>query len=86
LIPDLCVEVTSPNDLYDDVMGKMQEYFEYGVREVWVVWPPRRQVSVYRSPDDVTILKAGDQLTGGDLLPGFTTSVASLFHRTAATP
>ena len=81
LVPDLAVEVVSPNDLFEDVFAKLEEYFQVGVRLVWIVVPMRRQVQVYDSPTAVRILKEGDELDGGTLLPGFRLSVATIFQR-----
>jgi Uma2 family endonuclease len=81
VVPDLCAEVTSPHDLLDDVLGKVQEYFQYGVRQVWIVWPADRQVYVYRAPRDVTILTAEATLRAHDILPGFEITLEELFSR-----
>jgi Uma2 family endonuclease len=81
VIPDLAVEVVSPNDLLQEVWAKMQEYFQLGVRQVWVVLPAAKQIYVYTSPSEVRILTASEELDGGTLLPGFRLSVATLFKR-----
>jgi Uma2 family endonuclease len=81
VIPDLAVEVLSPNDLWQEVWAKMQEYFRMGVRQVWIILPAAKQVCVYTSPTEVRILTASDELDGGPLLPGFRLPVASLFKR-----
>jgi Uma2 family endonuclease len=86
VVPDLCVEVTSPHDLFDDVSRKLQEYFRYGVKQVWIVWPPERQVHVYDSLNSRRILNDEDMLSGGELLPGFEMSLAELFRRQPGTP
>src|ERR1700709_1460727 len=39
VLPDICVEVVSPNDLADEIETKINEYFEAGVRLVWIVYP-----------------------------------------------
>jgi Uma2 family endonuclease len=84
VVPDLAVEVVSPTDEFSDVVSKVREYFQYGVRRVWVIVPEERQVYVYESPTQVRILAITDILSGGDLFPGFTLPLASLFARTAA--
>jgi Uma2 family endonuclease len=61
--------------------GRVQEYFRYGVRQVWVVWPADRQVYVYRSPRDVTILTGDATLRADDILPGFEITLEELFSR-----
>ena len=81
MVPDLAVEVVSPNDLFQDVFAKMREYFRVGVSQVWIVLPTERQVHVFNSPTDVRILSSSDELDGGTLLPGFRLSVATLFTR-----
>src|SRR4051794_33412595 len=39
VIPDLVVEIVSPDDTADDVNDKVAEYLDVGVRLVWVVSP-----------------------------------------------
>jgi Uma2 family endonuclease len=78
VIPDLVVEVISPGDTFTEVMEKVQEYLEAGVRLVWVVDSRRRAVVVY--PGGHTLAET-DTLTGGDVLPGFAVPVARLFRR-----
>src|SRR5947209_16806821 len=53
VVPDLAVEVISPNDLADELMQKLTEYFQAGVRLVWIVYPRQRLVYVYDSPTHV---------------------------------
>jgi Uma2 family endonuclease len=81
VVPDLAVEVISPNDLFEAVVAKVEEYFQFGVRLVWLFLPRRRQVYVYESPTRVHILTAHEELEGGTLLPGFRQSLAAVFQR-----
>ena len=78
-MPDLVAEVVSPSDDPDDVQAKMKEWLDAGVRLVLVVYPGSRQVAVYRSLREVTILTEGDTLTAEDLLPGFALPITSIF-------
>jgi Uma2 family endonuclease len=48
--PDLVVEVASPSTRRFDIGTKLPVYLRAGVREVWIVDPERRTVSVY-GPD-----------------------------------
>jgi Uma2 family endonuclease len=80
LVPDLAVEVVSPNDLYRDVQDKVDNYLRDGVKLVWVIDPPRGSVTVHRAGiKDLAVLSGDDPLEGGDVIPGFSVSVASLF-------
>jgi Uma2 family endonuclease len=85
IVPDLAVEVISPNELFQDVILKLREYFQYGVRLVWAVVPEAQQVYVYDSPTQVRILTVRDTLTGGMILPDFHLPLASLFQRSPST-
>ena len=78
--PELVVEILSPDDRPGEIKRKIEEYFACGVLLVWVADPRKKTVRVYRSPTDVVTLRAGDILTGGEVLPGFEVPVASLFE------
>jgi Uma2 family endonuclease len=82
IVPDLPIEVVSPHDTHGKLMRKVRKYSRYGVRQVWVLNPGERTVSVYSSPKAVAILGPDDELDGGDVLPGFRVPVATLFRRT----
>ena len=80
LVPDLCVEVVSPNDIYAEVDEKVQRYLSDGVRLVWVVNPRIRSVHVYGDERTPTRrLTAEDTLDGGEILPGLALPVRDLF-------
>jgi len=85
IVPDLAVEVISPNDIFKDVLTKLHEYFQYGVQLVWAVVPEAQQVYVYDSPTQVRILTVRDTLTGSKILPDFHLPLASLFQRSPST-
>src|SRR6266404_1766612 len=48
IAPDLAAEVISPNDLYEEVEAKVEEYLRARVRLVWVLNPRNRSVRVHR--------------------------------------
>ncbi len=77
--PDLVVEVVSPNDGQSYVQRKVLHYLDHGVPLVWVVDPKTRTTTVYRSRQDVCILEADDEITGADILPGFSCRVGEFF-------
>jgi Uma2 family endonuclease len=80
VIPELIVEVISKSNTADGVLKKIDEYFEAGVSIVWVVYPVTEKVYVYESPTRVRILKLGDELDGGTVLPGFRVGLRTLFE------
>jgi len=80
LAPDLAVEVVSKNDRRIEVEAKVADYLRFGVRSVWVALPAQRAVRVYdAAKGSETVLGERNVLDGGDVLPGFTCPVASLF-------
>jgi len=78
--PELVVEVLSPDDSVKELTPKLREYFEAGVRLVWVADPDTRSVKAHRSPMDVRELRGSDRLTGEDVLPDFEVAVETLFE------
>jgi Uma2 family endonuclease len=81
IVPDLAVEVVSPNDVFQNVLNKMREYFNVGVSQVWIVLPTDHEIYVYNTPTSPRVLTAADELDGGALLPGLRLAVGSLFQR-----
>ncbi len=79
-VPDLAIEVVSPTNTADHVLEKIHDYFRAGVARVWVVYPRQKEVYVYASPTRIQVLQLGDDLDGGDLIPGFQLPLAALFE------
>lgn len=80
LAPDLVVEIVSPSDTARYVFDKVMEYLDAGVLMVIVIEPRRRTVSVYGSDRVARVLVEGEELDGGDVLPGFRLPVKDLFR------
>ena len=86
LVPDLVVEVISPNDLMYEVEEKIEKYRAAGVPLIWVVVPPTRSVRIIRGDGSSSTIREGDELSGEGVVPGFRCRVADLFPpRTTAT-
>ncbi len=81
LVPDLAVEVISPSNSASGVQRKVHEYLKAGVTRVWVVYPEQAEVFIYSysTPQQIQVVGVGQDLDGGDLLPGFRLPVAVLF-------
>lgn len=77
--PDLCVEVISPGNTKAEMARKRVEYFQSGCRLVWEFDLRTRTADAYTDPTSATRLTETDTLDGGDVLPGFTLSLAELF-------
>jgi|CXWL01.1.fsa_nt_gi Uma2 family endonuclease len=79
LTPDLAVEVVSISNTPAEMARKRREYFDAGVRLVWIVDPTSQTVAVFSSPQHSVELGLHDSLDGGDVLPGFSLAIAELF-------
>lgn len=81
--PDLAVEVKSPHDSYRQMRDKAEFYLANGVKQVWLVYPEKQIVEIYRADGEIHILTEADTLDGGDVLPGFAMPLAEIFKRSA---
>jgi Uma2 family endonuclease len=79
VVPNLAIEVVSKSNPAEDILDKLEEYFQAGVELVWIVYPRQRRIYVYESPDDVRVVKLSQELDGGKVLPGFRLPLESLF-------
>jgi len=77
--PDLAVEVLSPNDRASELLAKVQDWLGAGCRVVWVIDPATRTVSAYDRPNEMTVYGVSDELTGGQVVPGFRLPIAEIF-------
>jgi Uma2 family endonuclease len=83
VVPDLAVEVVSPNDTMAEVNIKVNEYSRAGVRQVWLIDPGNETAHVYVSPNRIEVLHADDSFDGGDLLPGFRLRLGDLLNESS---
>jgi Uma2 family endonuclease len=76
--PALAVEVLSPDDRPGDVLARVADWLNAGCRLIWVIDPQRNLARVYRADGSAAILSEQDELTGEDVVPGFSCSLASI--------
>jgi Uma2 family endonuclease len=77
-MPDLAVEIKSPDDSLKGLREKAQYYLANGTRMVWLVDPAKR-LAILLTPDDEQILLENESLDGGDVLPGFSLPLREVF-------
>ena len=80
IAPDLTVEILSPANRPQDAQEKVVDYLEFGVRLIWIVDPEGRSATVYRPRTDPFIVREGESLDGGDVLPGLIIALEGLFR------
>lgn len=81
--PDLAVEVAGLSQKQADMDAKARRYLAAGTALVWVLWPERQRVDVWRRDGEgrapAATLAPSDMLDGLDVVPGFTHPVADIF-------
>ncbi len=79
VVPDLVVEVRSPNNSLREIREKALMWLDFGVHLLWVAHPETRTVDVYGIGSSVLTLAEDDTLDGGEVLPGFSCPVRDIF-------
>lgn len=69
--PDLVVEVLSESNTKKEIEQKQLEYFETGVKLLWIIDPMKRTVTIQRPNGTSDILDHKGKLNGDTVLPGF---------------
>jgi Uma2 family endonuclease len=78
--PDLAVEVISPSNRGPLMQRRVSTFLQHGTQQVWLADPVHRTVTIHTS-GSVTTLHEGDEIDGGDLLPGFRLPVSDIFPK-----
>lgn len=80
IVPDMVVEVVSPNDMVYELSLKVEEYLKAGVKLIWVVVPNTKTVRIYRANGSTDELHEAHQLSGESVILGFQCQVSELFR------
>jgi Uma2 family endonuclease len=78
--PELVFEVMSPDDVFRDVMAKVDEYLAAGVLLVYVIDPSREQAMLFQKDSLGTLFGPADAMTFPGVLPDLRIPVGSLFQ------
>lgn len=73
------IEILSDSESHQDVLDKIQDYFDGGVQLVWYIVPKQQKIYVYTSPDESKAYKGTDVISAAPVLPDFQFTVADLF-------
>jgi Uma2 family endonuclease len=77
-MPDLAIEIASPNDSPLAMREKALYYLKHGAKLVWLLFPRKKQIEVHTS-ESVHTLNLEDILDGGDVLPDFNLPLKDIF-------
>ena len=79
VVPNLVVEVVSPNDRASKLERKIERFLQAGVPLLWIIYPDVRIVRIIRGDGSTANLRDGDEISGEDVIPGCSCPVASIF-------
>ena len=84
--PDLVVEVLSKSTQKHDKVDKLAKYEKHGVKEVWIIDPPKQEVLVYilnmwGKYNKPTIYRNSDDILQATVLTKFKISLKDIFSR-----
>lgn len=77
-LPDLAIEVQSPDQTQELLEKKAVYYLAHGTKLVWIVLTDSRQI-ITRTASERGILRDGDRVEGGSVLPGLSIGVTAVF-------
>jgi len=80
ICPDFVVEVRSQADKLPDLLEKMQEYIDNGVRLGWLIDPLEQRVYIYRPGRPVEMQDNPSSVSGDPELLGFVLQVHELWE------
>jgi Uma2 family endonuclease len=73
------IEILSDSEKHEDVLDKIQDYFDGGAQLVWYIVPKRQKIYAYTSPDHSTVFRNDQIITAAPVIPDFSFTVADLF-------
>jgi Uma2 family endonuclease len=79
VLPDLVVEVLSPDDRPGRVADKLMFYARAGIPLLWLIDPEEESLTVYRPGEPPEVHTPGDVIDAGPVLRGFRLELAELF-------
>jgi Uma2 family endonuclease len=80
ITPDFAAEIRSPSDAIATLRAKMADYLAQGVRLGWLIDPETRTVEIHRPGREPETLAAPKEISGEDVLPGFTLDLAEILY------
>ena len=79
IIPEIVAEILSPSETPRMIQRKMKQYFEAGVKEVWIIHPKSLRAEIWTKPDKMDHALSGNDSVTSPLLPGFVLPLDELF-------
>lgn len=78
VLPELVVEIVSPDQTFNQLAQKATDYLSAGVDRVWVVYPPIRSITVFFGEHPPETYR-GDRLLTDELFPNLAVTSEQFF-------
>ena len=76
--PLTCIEIQSPSQSNEEMIGKQKIYFDFGVQSCWLVVPAMKGIFVYDRPGHYEFFHGNDTLR--DAITGIELPLAPIFE------
>ena len=73
------IEILSDSESHEDVLDKLQDYFDGGAQLVWYIIPKQQKIYAYTSPETLKAYKGQDVITAIPVMPEMQFTVAEMF-------
>jgi Uma2 family endonuclease len=80
-VPDLAVEVISPDDTKREIAEKVNVWLAHGTTSCWVADPATMTLMIHRIGQKPVRLTVRDKISGEPAIPGFVLPVSKIFKR-----
>lgn len=80
VVPEFVIEIISSDDEIIKVRNRLSEYFKYGAKVVWLVFPDGGEIDVFTSYKQVKICTGNDVCSAAPVLPDFEIVVSELLN------
>jgi Uma2 family endonuclease len=80
ICPDFVIELWSPSDTLKEIQFKLGEYLANGARLGFLIYPPKRQIYVYRPDEAIVCLNQPNSVSGDPELRGFTLDLTKIWQ------
>src|SRR5262249_3221972 len=79
-MPDLAVEVLSPNDDPNGTTVRLNRFLDKGSAVVWMVDPDEKTVTIWSNEREPIVFRCGDNIANVPELPHFHCPVSEFFR------
>lgn len=79
-VPNLVVEILSPNDRRGKMQKRINKFLEKGVAMVWLLDPEEETVSIFVKNQLPIVLEGDEEVTGLDVFDGFRCKACDFFR------